>query len=75
MFKYKIDVLQTLKETGYNTNKLRKEKLLNELKQLKNVDDVDKECCCVARMFILYLTLENMLQDANSGPMSRFSTS
>ena len=30
MFKYKIDVLQTLKETGYNTNKLRKEKLLNE---------------------------------------------
>ena len=43
-----------------------KEKLLNELKQLKNVDDVDKECCCVARMFILYLTLENMLQDANS---------
>lgn len=27
---YKIDVLETLKEAGYNTTKLRKEKLLNE---------------------------------------------
>ncbi len=28
--KYKIDVLSALKEAGYNTTKLRKEKLLSE---------------------------------------------
>ena len=27
---YKFDILQTLKDRGYNTNKLRKEKLLAE---------------------------------------------
>lgn len=43
-----------------------KENLLNELKQIKNINDVNKEQCCIARMFILYLTIENMLQDANS---------
>lgn len=30
MIVYKIDVLETLKESGYNTTRLRKEKLLNE---------------------------------------------
>lgn len=30
MFVYKIDVLETLKENGYNTTRLRREKLLNE---------------------------------------------
>ncbi|MFG6377537.1 MAG: helix-turn-helix transcriptional regulator [Lachnospiraceae bacterium] len=30
MLVYKIDVLKTLKEAGYNTTTLRKEKLLNE---------------------------------------------
>lgn len=30
MLTYKIDVLDTLKESGYNTTKLRKEKLLGE---------------------------------------------
>lgn len=30
MIKYKIDVLASLKEKGYNTNKLRKEKMLGE---------------------------------------------
>lgn len=30
MFVYKIDVLESLKESGYNTTKLRKEKLLGE---------------------------------------------
>lgn len=30
MLKYKIDVLETLKENGYNTNRIRKEKLLGE---------------------------------------------
>ena len=30
MLVYKIDVLETLKEAGYNTTRLRKEKLLNE---------------------------------------------
>lgn len=28
--KYKIDVLKALKDSGYNTNKLRTEKLLDE---------------------------------------------
>nr|DAM43324.1 MAG TPA: Cro/C1-type HTH DNA-binding domain protein [Caudoviricetes sp.] len=30
MLTYKIDVLETLKESGYNTTRLRKEKLLGE---------------------------------------------
>lgn len=30
MFVYKMNVLEALKENGYNTGKLRKEKLLNE---------------------------------------------
>lgn len=30
MLAYKIDVLETLKEAGYNTTRLRKERLLNE---------------------------------------------
>lgn len=30
MLVYKIDVLETLKEAGYNTTRLRKEKFLNE---------------------------------------------
>ena len=30
MIAYKIDVLETMKEAGYNTTRLRKEKLLNE---------------------------------------------
>jgi DNA-binding Xre family transcriptional regulator len=30
MLTYKIDVLESLKESGYNTTRLRKEKLLGE---------------------------------------------
>ena len=30
MIKYKIDVLAALKEKGYNTNKIRKEKIMGE---------------------------------------------
>ena len=30
MLTYKIDVLETLKESGYNTTRLRQEKLLGE---------------------------------------------
>ena len=30
MFVYKINVLETLKKQGYNTTRLRKERLLNE---------------------------------------------
>jgi len=30
MFVYKLDVLENLKESGYNTGRLRKEKLLGE---------------------------------------------
>ena len=65
---------QKLIESGDETEKVtlisgierNKEKLLNELRKIRTVDEVDKEQCCIARMFILYLTLENMLQDANS---------
>lgn len=30
MLKYKINVLETLKESGYNTTRLRKEKIVGE---------------------------------------------
>ena len=30
MLKYKIDVLETLKESGYNTTRLRKEQIIGE---------------------------------------------
>lgn len=30
MLKYKVDVLATLKEKGYNTNKIRTEKIMGE---------------------------------------------
>ncbi|MEY8355459.1 helix-turn-helix transcriptional regulator [Lachnospiraceae bacterium 54-53] len=30
MIKYKFDILKSLKEAGYNTNRIRKEKLLSE---------------------------------------------
>lgn len=38
MFAYKIDVLQSLKEAGYSTAKMRKEKLLGEnaIQSLRN---------------------------------------
>ncbi len=48
---YKIDVLQSLKEKGYNTNRLRKEKLLAEgviqsLRERKAIsfNNLDKLC-------------------------------
>lgn len=51
MLKYKIDVLDTLKESGYTTTKLRKEKLLGEnaIQSLRHGDMVgiialDKIC-------------------------------
>lgn len=38
MIRYKIDVLKALKEKGYNTNKIRKEKLIGEarLQDIRN---------------------------------------
>ena len=38
MFVYKFDVLEALKEAGYNTSRLRKEKLLGEnaIQSLRN---------------------------------------
>ena len=38
MLKYKIDVLAALKEKGYNTNKIRKEKIMGEsmLQKIRN---------------------------------------
>ena len=42
MFVYKYDVLEALKEAGYNTTRLRKEKLLGEnaIQSLRNGDVV-----------------------------------
>lgn len=49
--RYKIDVLSALKEVGYNTNTIRKEKLLSEgtLQSLRNgkyisMDAISKIC-------------------------------
>lgn len=56
----------TEKQTLISSIERNKEKLLNELRRIRNVEEVNKEQCCIARMVILYLTLENMLQDANS---------
>ena len=38
MLKYKIDVLATLKEKGFNTNKIRTEKIMGEamLQKIRN---------------------------------------
>lgn len=51
MFVYKLDVLKALKEAGYNTNKLRTEKLLNEraIQDIRNnkivgIHSLDKLC-------------------------------
>lgn len=48
---YKFDVLQALKENGYNTNKLRKEKLLAEgviqsLREGKSISFVNLDKLC-----------------------------
>ena len=52
MIRYKIDILSALKEAGYNTNRLRKEKLLAEgvLQSLREgkyiaLQNIDKICC------------------------------
>lgn len=51
MFKYKIDVLQSLKNKGYNTYQIRAQKLLNEgtLTDIRNdkvvgIKSLDKIC-------------------------------
>ena len=40
--RYKIDVVQALKDNGYNTNRLRKEKLISEsvLQKLRHFEPV-----------------------------------
>lgn len=50
--RYRIDVLQALKEAGYNTNRLRKEKLIAEasiqsLREGKPISwaNIEKLCC------------------------------
>ena len=50
--KYRFDVLQALKDNGYNTNILRKEKLIAEasiqsLREQKPISwaNIDKLCC------------------------------
>ncbi len=51
MIQYKMDILNALKEAGYNTNRLRKEQLLSEgviqsLRQGKYIalQNIDKIC-------------------------------
>ncbi|MBQ3158694.1 MAG: helix-turn-helix transcriptional regulator [Clostridia bacterium] len=55
MFKYKINVLSALKEKGYNTNTIRKEKIFAEatLQRIRNGemvswDTFDKLCTLLA---------------------------
>ena len=65
---YKIDVLQALKEKGYNTNRLRKEKLLAEstiqkLREAKpiswaNIAQLCDLLCCQPGDLIEYLSEE-----------------
>lgn len=52
MIRYKLDILAALKDAGYNTNRLRKEKLLAEgviqsLREGKYIalQNIDKICC------------------------------
>ena len=52
MIRYKMDILTALKEAGYNTNRLRKEKLLAEgvIQSLRDgkyiaLQNIDKICC------------------------------
>ena len=56
MIRYKMDILLALKEAGYNTTKLRKEKLLAEgviqsLRESKyiSLQNIDKICGLLAR--------------------------
>lgn len=53
MIRFKIDVLQELKNKGYNTNRIRKEKILSEgtLQRIRNntgqpisTDSLDRIC-------------------------------
>lgn len=51
MFIYKTNILQQLKDAGYNTTRLRREKLLNEsaiqyLRENKIVGIKPLECIC-----------------------------
>lgn len=51
MFQYKFDILQALKDNGYNTTRLRKEKLLNEsaiqyLRDNKIIGIKPLDCIC-----------------------------
>ena len=43
---YKLDILKALKEKGYNTTKLRKEKIIGEsyLTQIRNGEIVSTAC-------------------------------
>ena len=69
---YKIDVLASLKQNGYNTTKLRREKLLSEstIQQLrenklvswKNIDRICKLLDCQPGDLMEYVP-ENCLQD------------
>lgn len=45
MLKYKIDILESLKEKGYSTYKLRKEKLIGEaqIQKIRNGEIASKE--------------------------------
>ena len=51
MIKYKIDIVETLKSNGYNTNRIRQEKIFGEATMTKfrrhgqlNINDLNKLC-------------------------------
>ena len=54
------------RETLLNSIEQNKEKILERLRQIKSVDQVSKDDCCMARLVILYITIENMLKDSGS---------
>lgn len=69
MFVYKFDVLKALKEAGYNTSKLRTEKLLNEraIQDIRSgkicgIHSLDKVCS------LLRLQLSDILEHIPDDP-------
>lgn len=76
MLTYKIDVLETLKEAGYNTGRLRKEKLLGEnaiqsirKNEMVGIIALEKICALLDMQpgnIIKYIENENIKKDVKS---------
>ncbi|MEI3131515.1 MAG: hypothetical protein V8S92_04460 [Oscillospiraceae bacterium] len=54
---YKLDVLSALKEAGYNTNRIRKEKLIGEAMLQKIRERSNAVCGRCPKPFALYWTV------------------